>query len=190
MPCPYNRRSAGLLSSYSQSGLPKAAVSEACLRAGSQHKSNDAIMGEKVIHNLAAMNHKICSSHMRARGTNLMESGRAERPAYSRKSSSVSPVFWSGSVLTGSQSNGSSNSRAVLPAEKFPTSASRRQERGPATLLGFRRPYHLTRLRDVAGGRITGIRGWICARSSLGPTKRVAKGRFRPLELCVQKWQL
>src|SRR6516162_3539218 len=31
-----------------------------------------------------------------------------------------------------------------LPAKKFPTSASGRQDRGPVTLLGFRRSFHLT----------------------------------------------
>src|SRR6516164_2127791 len=55
-----------------------------------------------------------------------------------------------------------------LPAEKFPTPASLRRDRGLATLLDFRHPFPLTRPRDVAGGRITGIRGWICATSSLG----------------------
>src|SRR5215831_5890298 len=55
-----------------------------------------------------------------------------------------------------------------LPAEKFPTPASLRRDRGLATLLDFRHPFPLTRPRDVVGGRITGIRGWICATSSLG----------------------
>jgi hypothetical protein len=60
------------------------------------------------------------------------------------------------------------HSSGCLPAEKFPTCASDRQGRGGTTLLGFHHQFHLTRSRDVAGGRITGIRGWICATSSLG----------------------
>src|SRR6266446_2110771 len=53
------------------------------------------------------------------------------------------------------------HSSGCLPAEKFPTCASGRQGRGATTLSDFRRQFHLlTRLRDVAGGRITGIRGW------------------------------
>jgi hypothetical protein len=60
------------------------------------------------------------------------------------------------------------HSLGCLPAEKFPTFASGRQGRGATTLSDFRLQFHLTRSRDVAGGRITGIRGWICATSSLG----------------------
>jgi hypothetical protein len=60
------------------------------------------------------------------------------------------------------------HSSGCLPAEKFPTFASGRQGRGATTLSDFRLQFHLTRSRDVAGGRITGIRGWICATSSLG----------------------
>src|SRR4029077_20885286 len=59
------------------------------------------------------------------------------------------------------------HSSDCLPAEKFPTCASGRQGRVATTLSDFRRQFHLTRSRDVAGGRITGIRGWICATSSL-----------------------
>src|ERR1700740_1240338 len=36
-----------------------------------------------------------------------------------------------------------------LPAEKFPTCASGRKDRGPAALLSFRHQFHLTRRRDV-----------------------------------------
>src|SRR6266404_962127 len=42
------------------------------------------------------------------------------------------------------------HSSGCLPAEKFPTSASDRQDRGATTLLGSHRPFHLTRPRDVA----------------------------------------
>src|SRR6516162_6948302 len=55
-----------------------------------------------------------------------------------------------------------------LPVGKFSTFASGRQGRGPVTLLSSRRPFHLTTLRDVAGGRITGIRGWICSGELIG----------------------
>ena len=68
-----------------------------------------------------------------------------------------------------------------LPAEKFPTPASLRRDRGPATLLDFRHPFPLTRPRDVAGGRITGIRGWICATSSSGsPVMMVQVRSYSP----------
>jgi hypothetical protein len=59
------------------------------------------------------------------------------------------------------------HSSGCLPVEKFPTFASGWQGRGPVRFLGFRHHFHLTRPRDVARGRITGIRGWICATSSL-----------------------
>ena len=42
------------------------------------------------------------------------------------------------------------HSSGCLPAEKFPTFASRRQGRERVALLDFRRRFHLTRLRDVA----------------------------------------
>src|SRR5260221_8983565 len=42
------------------------------------------------------------------------------------------------------------HSLGCLPAEKFPTSASHRQDRGATTLSDFRCQFHLTRLRDVA----------------------------------------
>src|SRR6516165_12717054 len=42
-------------------------------------------------------------------------------------------------------------SSGCLPAEKFPTCASGRQGRGPATLLSFPSRFHLTRLSDAAG---------------------------------------
>jgi hypothetical protein len=96
-----------------------------------------------------------------------------------------------------------------LPAEKFPTFASGRQGRGPVRLLGFHHQFHLTRLRDVAGGRITGIRGWICATSSLGspviivqvrshsadsgsfqPSQRPAKVNGRPSFMAKSERQL
>src|SRR6266481_2027337 len=60
------------------------------------------------------------------------------------------------------------HSSGCLPAEKFPTFASDRQDRGATTLLGSRRQFHLTTPRDCCSGRIAGIRGWICATSSLG----------------------
>ena len=48
------------------------------------------------------------------------------------------------------------HSSGCLPTEKSRTFASGRQGRGPVRLLDFRRQFHLNKLRDVAGGRITG----------------------------------
>jgi hypothetical protein len=42
------------------------------------------------------------------------------------------------------------HSSGGLLAKKSPTFACRRQDTGATTLLGFRRPFYLTTLRDVA----------------------------------------
>jgi hypothetical protein len=57
-----------------------------------------------------------------------------------------------------------------LPAEKFPTCASGRQDRGPVTLLGFRRSFHLTRPRDL------------CFHTSTGRPDRANRSNIRQAE--------
>src|SRR6266446_2763554 len=59
------------------------------------------------------------------------------------------------------------HSSGCLPAEKFPTCASDRQDRGATTLSDFRRQFHLTRLRDVAQEESPAYVQWICTTSAL-----------------------
>ena len=58
--------------------------------------------------------------------------------------------------------------RAVYPRKNFPHSHLITRMAGPVTLLSSCSQSPRARLRDVASGRISGIRGWICMTSSLG----------------------
>jgi hypothetical protein len=72
------------------------------------------------------------------------------RCTYSRKSSSVSVVVSVGLCMHRFPERWIIVLPRCLPVEKFPTSASHRQDRGATTLSGSRCRFHLTRLRDVA----------------------------------------
>jgi hypothetical protein len=69
------------------------------------------------------------------------------------------------------------HSSGRLLAEKFPTFASGPQGRGPVSLSGLYPQFPRARPRDVAGGRINGIRGWVCATSSLGSPVMIVQVR-------------
>ena len=96
-----------------------------------------------------------------------------------------------------------------LRAEKFPTSASDRQGRGPVTLSGFHHQFHLTRLRDIAREESLAFADGSALASSLGspaiivqvrshspdsgsfhPSQRPAKVKGRPSFMATRERRL
>jgi hypothetical protein len=101
-------------------------------------------------------------------GANLIEAGRAEKTCLlPQKFKRIAcRLYWL--CMKGFPEGRIIKLPRCLPAEKFPTFASGRQEREPVTLLNSHPPFSRARLRDVAQGESPAYADGSALVSSLG----------------------